>query len=279
MATYAIGDVQGGYSHLRRLLDVCRFDPARDRLWLVGDLVNRGHESAQVLRFVKRLGSSALAVLGNHDLTLLAIHAGAIAPRARDTIRDVLDAPDRDELMGWLRARPLVHAEAPYLMVHAGLLPAWSPEQAVALSREVETVLQGEGFGEFCRRMYGNTPDRWDGALTGYDRLRAIVNGMTRLRLCTLEGAMDFAYTGNLEHAPEGLIPWFEMPGRASEGTKVVFGHWAALGLRLRDDLLALDTGCLWGGRLTAVRLEDRKVFQVPCAQPPPQGRSPLPAR
>ncbi|HEX9180770.1 MAG TPA: symmetrical bis(5'-nucleosyl)-tetraphosphatase [Burkholderiales bacterium] len=279
MATYAIGDVQGGYSQLRRLLDICGFDPAQDRLWLVGDLVNRGTESAQVLRFVKGLGERAVAVLGNHDLTLLAIHAGAIPPRAKDTIRDVLEAPDRDELIAWLRARPLVHAEGPYLMVHAGLLPPWSPAQALELSREVEAVLRGDGFGEFCRRMYGNTPDRWNDALTGYDRLRAVVNGMTRLRLCTLDGAMDFVYTGNLEHAPEGLIPWFEMPGRASEGTTVVFGHWAALGLRLRDDLLALDTGCLWGGRLTAVRLEDRKVFQVPCAQPPPLGRSQLPAR
>jgi bis(5'-nucleosyl)-tetraphosphatase (symmetrical) len=279
MATYAIGDIQGGYSQLRRLLDMCRFDPARDQLWLVGDLVNRGTESAQVLRFVRGLGERAVAVLGNHDLTLLAIHAGAIPPRAKDTIQDVLEAPDREELMAWLRARPLVHAEGPYLMVHAGLLPPWSPEQALALSREVEAALRGKGFGEFCRRMYGNTPDRWDDALAGHDRLRTIVNGMTRLRLCTLEGAMDFAYTGNLEHAPEGLIPWFEMPGRASEGTTVVFGHWAALGLRLREDLLALDTGCLWGGRLTAVRLEDRRVFQVPCAPPAPRGRPPRPAR
>ncbi|HEX6827984.1 MAG TPA: symmetrical bis(5'-nucleosyl)-tetraphosphatase, partial [Burkholderiales bacterium] len=240
MATYAIGDIQGGYSQLRRLLDVCGFDSARDRLWLVGDLVNRGTESAQVLRFVKGLGKRAVTVLGNHDLTLLAIAAGALPPRPGDTIRDVLEAPDREELVAWLRARPLVHAEGSMLMVHAGLLPPWSPERAVMLSREVETVLQGDGFPEFCTRMYGNQPDRWDDACAGYDRLRVIVNAMTRLRLCTLEGAMDFAYTGNLEHAPEGLVPWFDMPERASEGTTVIFGHWAALGLRLRDDLIAL---------------------------------------
>ena len=275
MATYAIGDIQGGYSQLRRLLDLCRFDPALDRLWLVGDLVNRGSESAQVLRFVKGLGGRAVAVLGNHDLSLLAVSAGGIPARPGDTIRDVLDAPDRDELLAWLRSLPLVHLEQGTLMVHAGLLPAWSPEQALALSREVEAVLQGDGFGEFCARMYGNRPERWEEGLRGYDRLRVIVNAMSRLRVCTLEGAMDFSYTGNLEHVPEGLVPWFDMPGRASEGTTVVFGHWAALGLRLRDDLIAVDTGCLWGGRLTAVRLEDRKVFQVPCGQPAPPGRPP----
>ncbi len=279
MATYAIGDVQGGYSQLRRLLDMCRFDPARDRLWLVGDLVNRGTESAEVLRFVKGLGSRAVAVLGNHDLSLLAISAGGIPPRPGDTIQDVLDAPDREELLGWLRARPLVHLEEGYLMVHAGLLPAWSPEQALALSREVEAALQGDGFGEFCARMYGNRPERWDDGHGGYDRLRVIVNAMSRLRVCTLDGAMDFAYSGNLEHVPEGLVPWFDLPGRASEGTTVVCGHWEALGLRLRDDLIALDTGCLWGGRLTAVRLEDRKVFQVPCGQSAPRGRPPRPPR
>ncbi|HSD61366.1 MAG TPA: symmetrical bis(5'-nucleosyl)-tetraphosphatase [Burkholderiales bacterium] len=279
MATYAIGDIQGGYSELRRLLDQCRFDPADDRLWLVGDLVNRGHESARVLRFVKGLGERAVAVLGNHDLSLLAISAGGIPARPGDTIQDVLEAPDREELLGWLRARPLVHLESGTLMVHAGLLPAWSPEQALALSREVETALQGGGFREFCARMYGNQPDRWDEGLRGFHRLRVIVNAMSRLRVCTLEGTMDFAYTGNLEHVPEGLIPWFDMPERASEGTTVVCGHWAALGLRLRDDLIALDTGCLWGGRLTAVRLEDRKVFQVACGQAAPQGRPPLPLR
>jgi len=279
MATYAIGDIQGGYSELRRLLDQCRFDPADDRLWLVGDLVNRGPESAQVLRFVKGLGERAVAVLGNHDLSLLAISAGGIPARPGDTIQDVLEAPDREELLGWLRARPLVHLEAGTLMVHAGLLPAWSPEQALALSREVEAALQGGGFREFCARMYGNQPDRWDEELRGFHRLRVIVNAMSRLRVCTLEGAMDFGYTGNLEHVPEGLIPWFDMPGRASEGTTVVCGHWAALGLRLRDDLIALDTGCLWGGRLTAVRLEDRAVFQVPCGQAAPRGRLPRPPR
>jgi len=265
MATYAIGDVQGGYSHLRRLLDACAFDPSRDRLWLVGDLVNRGTESAAVLRFVKSLGSRAVAVLGNHDLHLLAVASGAKKRRASDTLRDVLDAPDRDELLHWLRRRSMIHSDGHYLMVHAGLLPQWSAEQAIALAREVETVLRGRNWRSFFSAMYGNQPDSWDNDLEGADRLRVIVNAMTRLRVATPEGAMDFSYSGNLEHTPAGLVPWFDLPDRGTEGITVVCGHWAALGLRLRDDLIAVDTGCLWGGRLTAVRLDDRKVFQVAC--------------
>jgi bis(5'-nucleosyl)-tetraphosphatase (symmetrical) len=265
MATYAIGDVQGGHAQLRRLLDKCAFDPAHDRLWFVGDLVNRGTESAAVLRFVMGLGERAVAVLGNHDLHLLAVAYGGAKLRQGDTIQDVLDAPDRDQLLSWLRCQPLAHGEDHYLMIHAGLLPQWTPEHAIALSREVEAVLCGEGFRDFAARMYGNRPDRWNDALTGVDRLRVIVNAMTRMRACTPEGAMDFSYSGNLEHLPAGLIPWFDMPQRASAGASVITGHWAALGLRLRKDLIAIDTGCLWGGRLTAIRLEDRRVYQVAC--------------
>jgi bis(5'-nucleosyl)-tetraphosphatase (symmetrical) len=265
MATYAIGDVQGGHAHLLRLLECCAFAPERDRLWFVGDLVNRGPDSAAVLRFVMGLGEHAVTVLGNHDLHLLAVAFGAGTLRDGDTLRDVLDAPDRDELLDWLRRRPLVYSEKQFLMVHAGLLPQWTPDQALALSREVEAALQGDGLREFVRHMYGNRPDRWDDALAGIDRLRVIVNAMTRMRACTPEGAMDFSYTGNVEHLPGELIPWFDMPDRASADATVVTGHWAALGLRLREDLIALDTGCLWGGRLTAVRLEDRRVFQVAC--------------
>lgn len=265
MATYAIGDVQGGYSHLRRLLDACAFEPARDRLWLVGDLVNRGSESAAVLRYVKSLGARAVVVLGNHDLHLLAVASGARKPRGSDTLRDVLEAPDRDELIQWLRRRPLLHAEGHYLMVHAGLLPEWSAERALALAHEVETVLRGRNWRDFFRTMYGNQPDHWDETLAGADRLRVIVNAMTRLRVGTPEGVMDLSYSGNLEHMPAGLLPWFDMPDRQTEGNTVICGHWAALGLRLREDLIAVDTGCLWGGRLTAVNLDDRKVFQVAC--------------
>lgn len=274
MATYAIGDVQGGYSHLRHLLDACAFEPSRDRLWLVGDLVNRGTESAAVLRYVKSLGNRAVVVLGNHDLHLLAVASGARKPRGSDTLGDVLDAPDRDELMLWLRRRPLVHAEGHFLMVHAGLLPAWSAEQAVALAHEVETVLRGRNWRSYFENMYGNRPDRWHESLTGADRLRLIVNALTRLRVGTPEGAMDLSYNGNLEHVPEGLLPWFDMPDRQTEGNTVICGHWAALGLRLRDNLIAVDTGCLWGGRLTAVRLEDRRVFQVACGAAAARGTS-----
>lgn len=274
MATYAIGDVQGGYSHLRHLLDACAFEPSRDRLWLVGDLVNRGTESAAVLRYVKSLGNRAVVVLGNHDLHLLAVASGTRKPRGSDTLGDVLDAPDRDELILWLRRRPLVHAEGHYLMVHAGLLPEWSADQAVALAHEVEAVLRGRNWRDFFEIMYGNQPDRWDESLTGADRLRLIVNALTRLRIATPEGRMALGYTGNLEHVPEGFLPWFDMPDRQTEGNTVICGHWAALGLRLRDNLIAVDTGCLWGGRLTAVRLEDRRVFQVACGAAAARGTS-----
>lgn len=265
MATYAIGDIQGCYDEMRRLLDSIGFDPAQDRLWLVGDLVNRGPQSAEVLRYLRGLGECAISVLGNHDLHLLVVAAGVRKPHRGDTLDALLAAPDRDELLHWLRRQRLMHADAGYAMVHAGLLPQWSIAQAMALAREVEAALQGPDYGEFLNCMYGNTPTQWRDDLAGYDRLRVIVNAMTRLRLCTPGGIMDFTHKTGLADAPAGYLPWFDVPGRASSDTPVLFGHWAALGLTLRTDLLGLDSGCVWGRRLTAVRLEDRRVFQCGC--------------
>lgn len=267
MATYAIGDLQGCLDPLLRLLDTLKFDPAADRLWFVGDLVNRGPASLEVLRFVGKLGAGATAILGNHDLHLVMQAEGFGKRNREDTLDPVLAAPDRDELLAWLRARPLFHVEGEYAMVHAGLLPSWSVELAATLSREVEAALQAPDYREFLANMWGSTPTAWRDDLSGWDRLRVVVNAMTRMRFCTPQGAMEFKAKGPPEHRPAGCVPWFDAPGRASADHSIVCGHWSALGLRVEAKLLALDTGCLWGGSLSAVRLEDRQVFQVDCSR------------
>ena len=266
MATYAVGDIQGCYSALRGLLDQCRFDPARDRLWLVGDLVNRGPQSLAVLRFVKGLGARAITMLGNHDLHLLAVAAGHVKPRRGDTLAAILRAPDRDELLDWLRRRKMMHAGAGYAMVHAGLLPQWSIAKALKLAREVEAALRGDAYDDFLRHMYGNQPDRWRDDLGGIERLRIITNVMTRARICTVDGKIEFAHKGKPVNLPRGYMPWFSVPRRRSRGTPVIFGHWAALGLYTGSNVFALDTGCVWGGGLSALRLSDRKLYQRACA-------------
>jgi bis(5'-nucleosyl)-tetraphosphatase (symmetrical) len=271
MNTYAIGDLQGCYTPLVRLLDAIRFDPARDRLWLVGDLVNRGPQSVEVLRFVKGLGDACVTVLGNHDLHLLALAEGLAKPHRGDTLDGVLAAPDRDELLDWLRHRPLVWREGDCLLVHAGLLPAWTVADALRLAAEAEAVLRAPDYAHFLERMYGNEPRAWDASLTGIERLRVIVNAFTRLRYCSPAGEMEFHHKGAPGTQPPGWLPWFDVPGRMSRDATVVIGHWSTLGLVNRPDLVALDTGCLWGGQLTAVRLGDRRVFQVAC----PQTKSP----
>ncbi len=266
MATYAIGDIQGCFTSLMALLKRVDFDPARDRLWLVGDLVNRGPDSLRTLRFVRELGSAAVTVLGNHDLYLLMVAYGAVRSRGKDdTIQAVLDAPDREALLGWLRTRPLMHVEDGFAMVHAGLLPGWSVPQARALAREVEGALAGPYHADLLHNMWGSEPAAWHNDLRDYARMRVIVNAMTRMRFCTPDGQMDFKVKGEVTKAPKGYLPWFEVPGRKSADTTVVFGHWSALGLRVEPRLLALDSGCLWGRELSAVRLEDRAVFQVAC--------------
>jgi bis(5'-nucleosyl)-tetraphosphatase (symmetrical) len=265
MATYAIGDIQGCYDELRRLVDSVGFDPARDRLWFVGDLVNRGPKSLEVLRFVRSLGDRAVTVLGNHDLHLLVLAAGLGRARSDDTLDEVLAAPDRDELMHWLAGLPLVHREGGYLMVHAGLLPAWDEARAQSLAGEVEAELRGDGRVSFLGRLYGSKPDHWTDTLEGADRLRVIVNAMTRMRFCDEAGVMDFHAKGETASAPEGYLPWFEVPGRAATHDVLVCGHWSALGVKLLPKVLMLDSGCVWGRSLSALRLEDRRLFEVGC--------------
>ena len=262
MAIYAIGDLQGCLGPLERLVDAIAFDPARDRLWFVGDLVNRGPDSLGCLRFVKGLGEAAVTVLGNHDFHLLCVAEGLQGTKKRDTLEGVLAAPDREELLHWLRHRPLMHVEGAFALVHAGLLPVWSVPEARGLAAEVEAELQGLGWREFLADLYGNEPDRWDDALEGHDRLRVIVNAMARLRVCRPDGAMDLAYGGEPGEGHGASLPWFDMPGRRSATHTVVCGHWSVLGLRIEKRLITLDTGCVWGNPLTAVRLSDRRVFQ-----------------
>jgi bis(5'-nucleosyl)-tetraphosphatase (symmetrical) len=266
MATYAIGDIQGCYSTLRRLLDKIDFDPLSDRLWMVGDLVNRGPKSLAVLRFVKSLGNRAVTVLGNHDLHLLVVAAGHVKPHRGDTLQAVLKAPDRDELLDWLRHRKMMHAAGHHAMVHAGLLPQWSIAKAMRLAQEVEAALQSDDYSEFLRHLYGNKPDRWRDDLSGYARLRVITNVLTRLRLCTADGRMEFTHKGAPIDLPRGYQPWFEAPRRRNRATTIVFGHWAALGLYLESNVACLDTGCVWGRTLTACRLKDRQLFQCAAA-------------
>ena len=276
MSTYAIGDIQGCYDSLQRLLEQCAFDPARDRLWLVGDLVNRGPRSLETLRFFKSLGEAAITVLGNHDLYLLMVAEGGAKYRGKDdTLDDIFEAPDRAELLGWLRKQPLCHTEGNYCLVHAGLLPQWTAARARELAREAEKALQGPDFREFIMNLWGSEPAAWSDDLTGWPRLRVIVNAMTRMRFCTLDGTMEFKVKGKVANAPAGHLPWFDLPGRRSADSVLITGHWSALGLKITPNLLALDSGCLWGGHLTAVRLEDRRVFQVDCSP----GEAQLPKR
>jgi bis(5'-nucleosyl)-tetraphosphatase (symmetrical) len=268
MPTYAIGDLQGCHEPLQRLLDRVRFDPARDRLWFVGDVVNRGPDSLATLRFVHSLGDAAVTVLGNHDLHLLAVAEGFAKLKRDDTLDDILGAPDRAELLDWLRHRPLMHFEDGVAMVHAGLLPAWTISRALTLAAEVEAQLRATTYRSFLAQMYGNLPSRWDERLAGPDRLRVIVNAMTRMRVCTVDGTMEFAHKGAAKDLPEGYLPWFAVPARASRDTPVIFGHWSALGLVQRENVVGLDTGCLWGRKLSALRLDDRQVVQVSCRRP-----------
>jgi bis(5'-nucleosyl)-tetraphosphatase (symmetrical) len=266
MATYAIGDVQGCYDSLRRLLDACAFDPAADRLWFVGDLVNRGPHSLAVLRFVRALGDAAIAVLGNHDLYLLMVAEGVARKKGRDdTLDEVLAAGDRDDLLAWLRNCPLCHVDGDYCLVHAGLLPQWTTAEARALAAEVEAQLSGPDYREALAHLWGSEPVAWSAELHGHARTRVIVNAMTRMRFCTRAGEMEFKARGDPANAPPGYLPWFEVPGRKSAEAVLVTGHWSALGLKVTPRLLALDSGCLWGRHLSALRLEDRRLFQVAC--------------
>jgi bis(5'-nucleosyl)-tetraphosphatase (symmetrical) len=265
MATYAIGDVQGCYDELQRLLDKVRFDPRRDRVWFTGDLVNRGPRSLKVLRFVRGLGDRAVTVLGNHDLHLVAASINR-RTRARDTLDGILKARDRDELVDWLRRLPLIHVEGDWVLVHAGLPPQWTVDEAVSICGEAARAIASRRSDTFLAEgMYGDRPDRWSATLRGRDRLRFVINCCTRLRVCTPEGRIDLRYKGPAGATPDGLIPWFTVPGRRSASSTVVFGHWSTLGRVHWPPYKAygLDTGCVWGRKLTALRLEDRRLFAV----------------
>ena len=265
MTTYALGDIQGCQSQLQELLDIIERESPDAKLLFAGDLVNRGPNSLDALRQVKNLETKAVAVLGNHDLHLLAVAAGIQKMKPGDSIQPILDAPDRDELIDWLRHRPLAYIGEDHLLVHAGVLPQWDLNKTMMLAHEVEMVLRGPEWKAFLGEMYGNVPDKWDDSLTGTARLRCIVNGLTRLRFCKADGEMDFASKMGTSEAPAGYMPWFDVPERKTKDITVVFGHWSTLGLLLRENLVALDTGCVWGGQLSAVRLDDRAVFQVAC--------------
>lgn len=282
MSTYAIGDLQGCLDPFESLLDRFSFDPAHDRLWLVGDLVNRGPASLAVLRRLMGLGDAVRLVLGNHDLHLLAVAAGARKPGRLDTLDEVLAAPDLADLLEWIRHQPLaVRAGIPdgatgrlvdTLMVHAGALPVWTADDVMARAAEVERALRADDWGDMLRRAFGNEPSAWDERLAGEDRLRFIINALTRLRFCTAEGRIDFdakdapgVSGGAFPAPPAGYQAWFDIPSRRTRDARVVVGHWSTLGVMVRDDVVALDSGCVWGGTLTAIRLEDRSLFQVPC--------------
>jgi bis(5'-nucleosyl)-tetraphosphatase (symmetrical) len=275
MKTYVIGDLQGCAHEAGLLLErIAAHAHAiqEARILFVGDLINRGPASLTALRRMKALSESSggrvEALLGNHDLHLLAVAAGVQQASRSDTLDEILAAPDRDELIAWLRRRPLAMFVDAHLLVHAGVPPQWSAEQTMALAAEVEEVLRGDSWVDFLARMYGNQPDRWDDSLEGIERLRCIVNALTRMRLCWPDGRMDFLHKES-DKGPEGssLLPWFDVPGRRTADVTVVFGHWSALGLVLRPNLVGLDSGCVWGGKLTAVCLDDRTLLQVDCPE------------
>lgn len=264
-ATYVIGDVQGCQASLAQLLERIDKESPDARLIFVGDLVNRGPNSLGTLRTIRALGDRAIALLGNHDLHMLAVANSIRHAHASDTIDDILQAHDRDDWIDWLRQRPLACMEDGHLMVHAGVLPQWTAAQALALANEVETVLRGADWVDFLRQMYGNAPARWNDALAGADRLRCIINAMTRVRWCAADGTMELSNKEAHGASLPGHFPWFDVPDRKSADTTIVFGHWSTLGLVLRPNLIGLDTGCIWGGKLTALRLADRALVQVDC--------------
>ena len=284
MSLYCIGDLQGCNAPFQRLLEKIDFSPSRDALVVLGDLVNRGPDSLDVLRSLRALGESAQCLLGNHDLHLLAVANGIRKPGRRDTLQAVLQAPDRDALLDWLRHRNMALHRHGWLMVHAGVLPQWTLAQTLALAAELEAVLRGPALKDFLSSMYGNAPATWHDSLQGADRLRVVVNALTRLRFCTSEGAMEFSANAGIASAPPGYQPWFELPHRATAGVPIAFGHWSALvsgepdattqpahPTQMRNNVLPLDTGCVWGNCLTAAKLGDSpgqfELISVRCAE------------
>lgn len=268
MPTYVIGDIQGCAGQLEKLLErIHAASSSSPRIIFAGDLINRGPDSLGTLRIIRALGASADVILGNHDLHLLAVANGIRKPSRSDTLNAILDAPDREEWMDWLRSKPLAIFEQGHLIVHAGVLPTWTAEKTLSLSREVETALKSDEWAGFLKEMYGNAPAKWDETLKGADRLRCIVNALTRMRYCHADGAMELDTKEDVRQDSTDIMPWFDLPGRRTGDVTVVFGHWSMLGLVLRPNLIGLDTGCVWGGKLTAIRLDDRSLVQVDCPQ------------
>ena len=265
--TWVIGDIQGCCSALEQLLAHPTIAADHDaHFWFAGDIVNRGPRSLDTVRHIMSMGQKATTVLGNHDLNLLAVAAGVRKPGKSDTIADILGAPDADEIIEWLRHRPMAHYEHNHLLVHAGVLAPWTLKQTMALAGEVEQALQSKHWRQHVEKMYGNEPDRWRDDLGPNKRMRIVINALTRIRMCDVKGRMDLTYKNAPgEEAPDYLVPWFDVPNRATQDTTIVFGHWSTLGLMLRKDAVCLDTGRVWGGKLTALRLNDRKLIQVDC--------------
>jgi bis(5'-nucleosyl)-tetraphosphatase (symmetrical) len=276
MALYLIGDVQGCDSALGALLDAIHFSPSSDTLYLLGDLVNRGPDSLAVLRRLRALGEAAQCILGNHDLHALAVACGARRAHRHDTLQALLAAPDANALLDWLRHRPLGIMEHGILMVHAGVLPQWNAIETIAACARICSALRQNDYQNFLQHMYGNNPARWRDDLRGDDLLRISVNALTRIRFCTADGEMDFSSKEGAGTAPAGFMPWFDVPGRKTANVPIAFGHWSTLGLINRPDLIALDTGCVWGGCLTAMRIDGarREVVQVQCAQAQAPGKA-----
>jgi bis(5'-nucleosyl)-tetraphosphatase (symmetrical) len=267
MPTYAIGDVQGCYDSLMKLLEIIQFDPANDQLWFVGDLINRGPASLKTLQLIHSFTPSPICVLGNHDLTLLAVARGAVPFNAKShSFSDILEAEDKEELLSWLEQRPLIHYDARlnYALVHAGIYPKWDLDLALSLGKEVESVLKGPDPLLFYQQLYGNFPEHWDPDLQGYDRLRLIVNAFTRMRFCSIDGHLELYAKESANHPPTGFYPWFNIPTRPTKDLNIIFGHWASLEGKCNEpNVFAIDTGCVWGGALTALRLEDQRRFCV----------------
>ncbi|HID98523.1 MAG TPA: symmetrical bis(5'-nucleosyl)-tetraphosphatase [Thermodesulfobacteriaceae bacterium] len=269
MAIYAIGDVQGYLPPLQHLLDIIKFDPETDEVWFAGDLVNRGPDSLEVLRLIRGLGKCARPVLGNHDLHLLAVASGVKTEKPGDTLAPVLNAPDSEELLDWLRRLPLCHADRSIrtIMVHAGVYVKWSRKKVMRYAEEVQDLLRSDNYADLLKNMYGRKPRRWKKNLTGWERYRFIVNALTRMRFCTSKGKLDFKHKGPPGSQPHKLTPWFRYPGRRCTKWRIIFGHWSTLGYLREGNVISLDSGCLWGKQLTAIRLdcEEERIWQISC--------------
>lgn len=268
MSVYAIGDIQGCFDELLKMLNLIKFDPEKDQMWFTGDLVNRGPKSLETLRFVKQLGHAAVTVLGNHDLHLLAIAAGNKKHSNKNTLQSILIADDHDELMDWLKHRPVMHYDTTlkYALIHAGIPPQWDLTKALKCAKELEAVLQGQDCKTFLNHMYGNKPLQWSEDLEGWERLRFITNCFTRLRFCSKKGTLNLKFKSTPGTQPKGDYPWFAIPNRKTKKDKIIFGHWSTLGYMDDHNVISLDSGCLWGGHLTVQQLDQEKqLFKLPC--------------